>query len=191
MDALATRGHVILDDDQVRLRTSSGLGKFTDLFAQSAVSGVSQQQVTAQIDAAINALKGSAPALLDTLDELAAAISDDQNFSQTVLGLINQKQAALTVPASTVGGVSLLSSNLLKNLEFSGIVTVTETADQVLVAINGVSAANFALYNQLIQFNISQKQDALSNASGSGTELLNTATGPQAGSRWGFYASYH
>ena len=56
MDILATRGYAILDDEKFRLRTSSGLGKFTDLFAQAAVSGVSQQQVTAQIDAAINAL---------------------------------------------------------------------------------------------------------------------------------------
>ena len=42
MDSLATRGYAVLDDEQIRLRTSSGLGKFTEWFAQAAVSGVSQ-----------------------------------------------------------------------------------------------------------------------------------------------------
>ena len=37
MDALATRGHVILDDDQVRLRTSTAMAqRFTPLFAINA-----------------------------------------------------------------------------------------------------------------------------------------------------------
>ena len=38
MDAIATRGHVILDDAQVRLRTSGAAQRFTDLFALKADS---------------------------------------------------------------------------------------------------------------------------------------------------------
>ena len=38
MDAIATRGHVILDDTQVRLRTSGTAQRFTELFALKADS---------------------------------------------------------------------------------------------------------------------------------------------------------
>ena len=89
MDALATRGHVILDDDQVRLRTSTATAqRFTQLFALKAdESSVSSRfsdrptatEVTAEITAAIYALKGNAPALLDTLDEIANALNDDHD----------------------------------------------------------------------------------------------------------------
>ena len=36
MDAIATRGHVILDDAQVRLKTSGTAQRFTELFALKA-----------------------------------------------------------------------------------------------------------------------------------------------------------
>ena len=94
MDSLATRGYAILDDNQVRLRTSSGPNKFTDLFnlkadQTAADNGLNdrptQTQVTAENAAAINALKGGAPALLDTLDEIAGAINDDQDVYNTIL----------------------------------------------------------------------------------------------------------
>ena len=38
MDALATRGHIILDDAQVRLRTGGAAQRFTDLFKLKADS---------------------------------------------------------------------------------------------------------------------------------------------------------
>jgi len=47
-------------------------------------------------DNAIAALVDSAPALLDTLNEIAAAIGDDANFVGTVTNLIAEKQNALT-----------------------------------------------------------------------------------------------
>jgi hypothetical protein len=47
-------------------------------------------------DTAVSNLVNGAPALLDTLNELAAAIGDDANYSTTVAGLIADKQNALT-----------------------------------------------------------------------------------------------
>ena len=88
MDAIATRGHVILDDAQVRLRTSGTAQRFTELFALKADSSTvntglgerpTASQVTSEIAAAINALTGSVPALLDTLGEIANAINDDND----------------------------------------------------------------------------------------------------------------
>ena len=55
---------------------------------------VSQTQVTSQISAATTALVNGAPGQLQTLDALALAIGDDQNYASTVTALIGTKQAA-------------------------------------------------------------------------------------------------
>ena len=89
MDALATRGHIILDDAKVRLRTSGAAQRFSDLFVLKADSstvstGLGERptaiEVTAQISAAIDALTGSAPVLLNTLGEIANALNDDNEY---------------------------------------------------------------------------------------------------------------
>ena len=132
MDALATRGHVILDDDQVRLRTSTATAqRFTQLFAlkadESSVSSrfsdrPTSSEVTAEITAAINALKGSAPALLDTLDEIANALNDDNDVYNTLLAFINAKNPLLSVPSAA--GVTLLKNNDMRRLEVTGNATI-------------------------------------------------------------------
>ena len=116
MDALATRGHVILDDDEVRLRTSTATAqRLTQLFAlkadESSVSSrfsdrPTSSEVTAEIAAAINALKGNAPALLDTLEEISLSLANDHDVYNTLLAFINAKQPLLSVPSAS--GLSLL-----------------------------------------------------------------------------------
>jgi hypothetical protein len=63
-----------------------------------------QSQITAQIAATVDALRGSAPGLLDALDEIAQAINDDADVYQTILGIIGQKQATITLPVEAPGG---------------------------------------------------------------------------------------
>lgn len=46
-------------------------------------------------DTAINGLVDGAPGLLDTLNEIAAAINDDENFFTTITNSINEKQDSL------------------------------------------------------------------------------------------------
>jgi hypothetical protein len=50
--------------------------------------------------AEVAALVNGAPALLDTLNELAAAIDDDANFATTITGLVSGKQNTLTPGAN-------------------------------------------------------------------------------------------
>ena len=123
MDFIASRGHILLDDAQVRLRTGGAAQRFTDLFALKADSSVvdtglgerpTATQVSAEIAAAISALTGSAPALLDTLEEIANAINDDNDVYQTLLALINSKQASLTIPSGV--GLNFLSGTSVRNL---------------------------------------------------------------------------
>lgn len=52
----------------------------------------SESATSARIEARIAALVASAPGLLDTLDEIAAALGDDPNFSTTMLNALNGKQ---------------------------------------------------------------------------------------------------
>jgi len=55
--------------------------------------------LTAVLDARIQTVVGAAPAALDTLDELAAALGDDANFAATVTTQLAGKQA--TIPVGT------------------------------------------------------------------------------------------
>jgi hypothetical protein len=56
----------------------------------------SSYKIDTEIGLAVSALVDGAPALLDTLNELAAAIGDDANYSTTVANLVADKQDALT-----------------------------------------------------------------------------------------------
>jgi hypothetical protein len=82
---------------------------FTNARAQAALAGSydlagaaanaladAQDYAEEYADNAVAALANSAPALLDTLNELAAAIGDDENFATTVANLVATKQNTLT-----------------------------------------------------------------------------------------------
>lgn len=68
----------------------------------------------ATVNAAIAALAGSAPAVLDTLNEIAQALADDPNLSATLTALIATKAADTAVVHNTlnetVAGVKTFSS---------------------------------------------------------------------------------
>ena len=182
MDALATRGHVILDDASVRLRTSTvSAQRFTELFAlKSDESSVSTRfadrptatEVTTEITAAINALKGDAPGLLDTLGEIADALNDDHDLYNTLMSAINAKQATLTVP--TASGLSLLSGTDLRKLEVTGNASFTDNTDRLTLDVSGVSAATFASHQTSVATSLSGKQDTLASGGGTRVHILDT-----------------
>ena len=64
---------------------------YTDnLIGDGTVDGTAGNTVKDRIDTAVANLVSGAPELLDTLDEIAAAIADDENFSTTVVSDIAQ-----------------------------------------------------------------------------------------------------
>ncbi len=75
------------------------IGMNTQLTADIATA---KSQAIAHTDAAVAGLVDSAPAMLDTLNELAAAIGDDQNFAATVAGDIATAKAALEAEVDAV-----------------------------------------------------------------------------------------
>jgi len=100
-------------------KTSLGLGNVTNTAdadkpvstAQSTAIATAKAEAIADATAQVNALVTGAPAAMNTLDELAAALGDDANFAASVttsLGLkvdsltpISQKSASYTLSALT------------------------------------------------------------------------------------------
>ncbi len=97
---------------------------------QSAAAGYATQ---ADIDASVSALVDSAPATLDTLNELAAALGDDANFSTTVTNSIATK---LPLAGGTLtGDLSLTSS------DSNRAINITSTSGIASIEIGGTTSA--------------------------------------------------
>jgi hypothetical protein len=99
-------------DDKAPLASPSLTG--TPL-APTAAPGTNNTQIatTAYADAAVAALVDGAPALLDTLNELAAAINDDASFATTLTTSVGEKVAK---SGDTMTGLLVLSADPSANL---------------------------------------------------------------------------
>jgi hypothetical protein len=58
--------------------------------------GITEEQVQLMINTAITALIDGAPGALDTLNELAAALADDENFAATIATALGNKEDKIT-----------------------------------------------------------------------------------------------
>ena len=125
--ALASHGHVIGDvtglqaalNNKATAGHTHAINDLTDVDITGAPAGrplttqvgggvgigpapMTQAQVDAAISAAIAALADAAPATLDTLNELAAALGDDPNFAATMTAALGGKlDASAAVVAAT------------------------------------------------------------------------------------------
>lgn len=102
----------------------------------------------AYADAAINALVSGAPGLLNTLDELAAALGDDPNFATTITSALAGKQAA----ATALTQIAALAPGANDIIQFVGGVWASRTMAQLKTAlaitqsdVSGLTAALAAL----------------------------------------------
>ena len=73
--------------------------------APTAGAGTNTTQIatTAFVQAAVAATIDGAPGALDTLNELAAALGDDANFSTTITNLINANETHIDNVATLTG----------------------------------------------------------------------------------------
>ena len=95
-----------------------------------------QQSVKAYVDSKVSALVDSAPGALDTLNELAAALGDDANFSTTVTNSIATKaNSSVTITAGNglTGGGDLTASRTI---------AVGGTTDRISVSADAVDIAS-------------------------------------------------
>lgn len=99
-------------------------------------------ETTAAIQSAIAALVASSPAALDTLNELAAALGNDPNFSTTVMNAI----AAKATKATTLGGYGI--SDAFTKTEVNNALAYKADKDKALV-VGSVSQQKPALASPL------------------------------------------
>ena len=98
-----------------------------------------QSQVDAAISTSVNALIGGAPGLLNTLDELAAAISDDENYAAGVTSALAGKNATLSNGAA--GNEEILSGAVIKRLSATSPITLSSDVNAITIAAPGLQSA--------------------------------------------------
>lgn len=134
-------------------------------------------QTEAEVEAAIQKIIGSAPGVLDTLEEIAKALGDDPNFATTITQKLNELTTKIeTETEKRVEGdtaldtkLTTLSTTLNKTVEDLRTY-VTETRTELLARANNQDA----LINQNsanIQRNLKLIQGIQNNISGSYLEV--------------------
>jgi len=121
--------------------------EYTDLLIGDAtVDGTSGNTITDRIATAVSDLVDGAPELLDTLNELAAAINDDASFSSTITTSIGEKVAK---SGDTMTGALTLHADPTSDLHAA---TKQYVDDTVSNAISEVAATTkYAASNTLLE----------------------------------------
>ena len=136
-----------------QIQTSVALAGSPTTTTQSASDNSTKVATTAYADTAVANLVASAPAALNTLDELAAALNDDASFSTTITNSIATKlplaggtlTGALTGKAVTLAPdtAGKLTIRLTTNAANDGrILLRSDTTDKVDIQANGTSYFN-------------------------------------------------
>jgi len=145
--------------DQAELDAISTANANTDtLIGDVTVDGTAGNTVTDRIATAVSNLVDSAPGTLDTLNELAAALGDDANFSTTVTNSIAEKVAK---NGDTMTGFLTLSADPTNALHAA---TKQYVDAEVPDDTDGLSEGVTNLY-----FTEERAQDAVASAIASGT----------------------
>ena len=119
--------------------------------AQASAIATAKSEAIADATAQVNAVIASAPAALNTLDELAAALGDDANFASTVTTNLAAK-APLASPTFTgtvtvaASGVAFTDGTQTK----AGVPSLTTTTTTISGAYN-LSTGGLTLRDQLVQ----------------------------------------
>ena len=134
-------------------------------------------QTEAEVEAAIQKIIGSAPGVLDTLEEIARALGDDPNFASTITKKLNELTTKIeTETEKRVEGdaaldakLTTLSTTLTKTVEDLRTY-VTETRTELLARANNQDAL-ITQNAANIQRNLELIQNIQNNISGSYLEV--------------------
>ena len=102
--------------------TYSELGTmaYSNLTGTPTIPSLSGYATESYVDTAVSNLVDSSPSSLDTLNELAAALGDDANFSTTVT---NSIAAKVPLAGGTMTGTLNMNSNAIQNANLTGAST--------------------------------------------------------------------
>lgn len=140
-DSLATNydaaGSAATAESNANSYTDSSISTHnTDTTSVHGIADTSLLATQTYVDNAITSLVDAAPASLDTLNELAAALNDDSNFSTTVTNSIaNKVDKLISTNAQTGTTYTLVLSDASKLVELSNASAITLTVpDNATVA---------------------------------------------------------
>ncbi|EMV7651984.1 phage tail protein [Escherichia coli] len=161
----------------------------------AAGNNTTQVATTAFVQAALTALINSAPATLDTLKEIAAAINNDPNFSTTINNALALK-APLSSPALTGTPTAPTAAQSVNNTQIattafvkSAIAGMVGSAPAALDTLNELAAAlgndpNFATTMLNALAGKQPLDNTLTNLSGKDVAGLLTYLGLGEGANW-------
>ncbi|WP_435947704.1 phage tail protein [Dryocola sp. BD586] len=132
----------------------------------AAGNNTTQLATTAFVQAALIALINGAPATLDTLKEIAAAINNDPNFSTTISNALALK-APLASPALTGVPTAPTAAQTVNNMQ----IATTAFVKSAIAALVGSSPAALDTINELAA--------ALGNDPNFATTMVNALAGKQ------------
>lgn len=141
-----------------------------DLIGDVTVDGTSGNTVTDRIASAVSGLVDSAPGALDTLNELAAALGDDANFSTTVTNAIAEKVAKA---GDTMTGFLTLHANPENNLHAA---TKQYVDNAVSTGVGDLDSDGVPEGTTNLYFTDERAQDAVAAAIAAGTHANITIT---------------
>lgn len=120
-----------------------------DLSAQSYVTSAALESMayatTTYVMDKVNAIIDGAPAALDTLNELAAAINDDANFASTVTTALGNKANASDVYTKTeIGNMSYVSQSSLSSMGYISAIPAEYITESELSGMSYVSQTSLS-----------------------------------------------
>jgi hypothetical protein len=123
----------------------SNANTYTDnLIGDATVDGTSGNTVTDRVATAVSNLVDGAPALLDTLNELAAALGDDEDFATTVSTSIGEKVAkAGDTMTGELALPSISLNSVAKSVAATGTVATASEATAISFAKASYRSAEF------------------------------------------------
>jgi len=139
-------------DGRARDAVNNALGNGLAYQSGQFVVDTSVISTKAYVDDAVADLVDSAPALLDTLNELAAAIGDDENFVTTVTTSIGEKVAkagdtmtgALTLNANPVNNLHAATKQYVDQAESDAVTSANSYTEGAILAGNAVAEPVYA-----------------------------------------------
>ena len=147
-DVATLQTDVAAKADAGNLASVATSGSYNDLSDKPSIPSVVGLASETYVDTAVAAVVNSAPAVLDTLNELSAALGNDENFATTVAGQIGDVASdvsALDVRVTaTEADIASLQGASAPNLSDLGEVAITTPSSGQVLKYDGLGWVNAA-----------------------------------------------
>lgn len=133
-------GEIAFSTDQYKIKIGDGVSNWSSLGYMTATP----TEIAAQIDAAVSGLVDSAPGVLDTLNELAAAINDDPNFFSTVATNLSNHEADTTNIHGIADTSLLATTSYVDTAESDAVTSANAYSDSLAINYDPAGSASAA-----------------------------------------------